>query len=128
MNLAHPRTLLFFAPVAAVLLTAAPALASVDLYAGPPITIAKGPLADCSTKAKAALDSALTGAVEIGTGTGMWVAKDAPDPKTKASAAVHCFPTDEGYIVSFTCAVQTAAGGETATDLCTKISKAFGTP
>jgi hypothetical protein len=128
MKLAHPRTLVFLTPIAAVALTAAPALATVDMYAGPPVTFANAPIADCSTKAKTALDSALTGAVEIGTGTGMWVAKDAPDPNTEASAAVHCFPTADGYIVSFTCAVETRAGGQTASDLCAKISKAFGTP
>lgn len=128
MILAHRKTFFLLAPALAVLVTAAPALASVDTYAGPPVTVAKGPIADCSTKAKTALDSALTGAVEIGTGTGMWVAKDAADPNTEASAAIHCFPTPEGYIVSFTCAVETRPGAVTATDLCAKIAKAFGTP
>src|SRR5579875_2188793 len=124
MKLAHPRHLFFLAPVAVVALTAAPALAAVDMYAGPPVTVAKAPLAECSTKAQTALDSALSGAVEIGTGTGMWVAKDAPDPNTEASAAVHCFPAGDGYIVSFTCAVETGASTQTASDLCAKISKA----
>ena len=128
MKLAHPRTLFFLAPLAAVVLTAAPALATVDMYAGPPVTVPKAPVAECSTKAKAALDSALTGTVEIGSGTGMWVAKDAADPNTEASAAVHCFPATDGYIVSFTCAVETRGGGQTAADLCAKIGKAFGTP
>jgi hypothetical protein len=44
-----------------------------------------------------------------------------------AAAAVHCYPADTGYVVTFTCAVQAPPYQDSANGLCTKLATAFDT-
>lgn len=113
----------------AALVTAA-APAAVDMTVGTREVVQNHPLSDCSSRAKNALSSVLQNAAEAGVGTGQWLAygpADASGASTSA-AAIHCFPLDKGYVVTFTCAVQTPPNADTASALCTKITGAFGTP
>lgn len=116
--------------VSGVLALCAPARADVDLYVAPEQLFTKAPLADCSTKAKAALSALLQPPFEAGAGTGQWLAKGANDANgdSHASAVIHCFPIGGGYVMSLTCAVEPQPGKPSAADICTAISKTFGTP
>ena len=70
------------------------ALASVDLSAGIRYVSPSGTLADCSAKAKAAIEAYLPGATEAEAGSGEWMAT-AQNPATgapSAAAAVRCYP------------------------------------
>jgi hypothetical protein len=87
------------------------------------------PVSDCSAKAKAALNTVLQNAFEAGAGTGQWLARgSATSPASDTQAvAIHCFPVDNGYVVTITCAAEVPPNTITATDLCAKVSAAFGT-
>jgi len=92
--------------------------------------IVKGePLSSCNDKAKAALNAVLENALEVGGDTGEWRASAAPDSSgsSSAAAAVHCYPVDTGYLVTFTCAVQAPPYQDSANGLCTKLATAFDT-
>ncbi len=106
----------------------ASAPAALDMAIGARSTVQSGAIADCSAKAKSALNSVLQNAFEAGEGTGQWLAYGAPDSAGNSSAAatIHCFPVNAGYIATFSCAVQVPPNPDTATALCTKLIAAFG--
>ncbi|HVA32619.1 MAG TPA: hypothetical protein VNG31_00635 [Candidatus Baltobacteraceae bacterium] len=114
--------------IGAVVASTASAPAEVDMVVGARHLVANAPLADCSTKAKAALNSVLINAFETGTGTGEWLGYGPPDANghATAAAAIHCYPIDTGYVVTITCAVQLPPNPITAADLCAKLDTALG--
>ena len=137
MRLPVIRSPRFFvgALAAAAVLTAVlapnPAIASIDMVAGARGSTVNASDDACSASAKAALTTTLGHpAIEAGAGTGQWLGFGANDTNGNptASAAIHCFPVDKGYVVTLTCATERAAGAENATDLCARVEKAFVTP
>ncbi len=113
----------------AVVAVQTPANAALDMVSGARGTAKVGTADDCSAKAKAALASVLQPPFEAGEGTGQWLGfgpADA-DGHSSASAAVHCFPVDKGYVVTLTCVIERPANAESATDLCGRVQKAFDT-
>lgn len=109
---------------------AAPAasLAALDMVIGARQVVKNEPVSACNTKARSALDAVLVDASEVGSGdTGEWKASSAPDSSghSSAAAAIHCYPLDDGYVVTFTCAVQVPAYADSASSLCTKLAQAF---
>jgi hypothetical protein len=124
------RRAALLAVVVAVMLGAstAPSRAAIDMAVGPRQVVKSGTVAECNTKAKSALNAVLQDAAEIGTGdTGEWLAYGPADASGHSSsgAAVHCYPLDNGYFVTFTCAVQVAPNTDTASALCSKLAAAF---
>ncbi len=126
MNRMHRRV----ATAAAVLLTCvtlltARAPAEILIAVGDSITVTNEPVSDCNAKAKTALNAVLQNAGD--NGAGVWLAYGPPDSSghSSATAAVHCYPLDNGYNVSFTCAVEVPPNPDTATTLCTKLAAAF---
>ena len=110
-----------------LILTSAPAPASVEMVDGARTVVQNAPLGDCSAKAKGALSIVLKDPFEAGAGTGMWLAYGKADSNgyNHASASILCYPVDSGYVATFTCAVQVPSDAGTASDLCTKLSAAF---
>jgi hypothetical protein len=111
--------------VASTVLLAAPVRAEILIVVGDSVTVASAPVADCNAKAKTALNAVLQNAGD--NGSGVWLAYGPPDSSghSSASAAIHCYPVDNGYNVSFTCAVEVPPNPDTATALCQKLSAAF---
>ena len=104
--------------------------AAIDLAVGARNVVKNEPVSTCNSKAKSALNAVLQNASEIGTGdTGEWEAYGAPDSSghPSAGAAIHCYPLDSGYVVTFTCAAQVPPNPDTASALCTKLATAFDT-
>ncbi|MGB6521948.1 MAG: hypothetical protein WBE83_09270, partial [Candidatus Cybelea sp.] len=96
------------------------ALASVDLSAGIRYVSPSGTLADCSAKAKAAIEAYLPGATESEPGSGEWLAT-AQNPGTgapSAAAAVRCYGLPKGYVATFICSAQLPVNPYGATALC----------
>ena len=112
--------------VSAALLTAT-APAEIEMVVGARTTVANAPVSDCSAKAKTALNAVLQNAFEAGDGTGQWLAYGPLDSSghSSATAAIHCYPVDTGYYVTFTCAVEVPPNPDTATNLCAKLAAAF---
>lgn len=108
-----------------VALLTARAPAEILIAVGDSVTVANEPVSDCNAKAKTALDSVLQNAGD--NGAGVWLAYGPPDSSghSSATAAIHCYPLDNGYNVSFTCAVEVPPNPDTATTLCTKLAAAF---
>jgi hypothetical protein len=108
--------------------SATPAPAALDMYVGARTAVQNEPIADCSTKAKNALNTVLQNAFEAVEGTGQWLAYGPPDyaGHPNATAVIHCFPVDTGYVVTFTCAVDVPPNPDTASALCAKLAAAFG--
>jgi hypothetical protein len=103
--------------------------AALDLVVGVRQVVKSEPVSSCNTKARTALDAVLVDAAEVGAGdTGEWRAYSAPDASghSSAAAAIHCYPLDDGYLVTFTCAVQTPPNADSASTMCTKLAQAFG--
>jgi hypothetical protein len=102
--------------------------AALDMVDGARSVVQHKPISDCSAKAKSALNSVLQGAFEAGAGTGQWMAFGTPDSagNSAASAAIHCYPINDGYVVTLTCAVDTPPYPDSANVLCTKLATAFG--
>jgi hypothetical protein len=122
------RVALFGAAFAlAVGTLATPARAALDLAVGARKIVKGEALSSCNEKAKTALNAVLEDAQEVGGDTGEWRASAAPDSSgsSPAAAAVHCYPVDTGYVVTFTCAVQAPPYQDSANGLCTKLSTAF---
>jgi hypothetical protein len=123
------RTRRFATAAAAIAICTAlltlPARAEILMVIGDSITVAGQPIADCNAKAKTALNSVLQNAGD--NGSGVWLAYGSPDSSGhySATAAIHCFPVDNGYNVSFTCAVEVPPNPDTAIALCSKIQAAF---
>jgi hypothetical protein len=105
-----------------------PAPAALDMAVGARKVVKSQPISSCNAAAKNALNSVLQDASEIGTGdTGEWRAYGPADSDGHSSTAgaIHCYPLDDGYVVTFTCAVQLPST-DTASALCTKLATAFG--
>jgi hypothetical protein len=109
----------------ASLCTSAPA--ALDLAVGPRKVVPSQPVSACNSAAKTALNSVLANAEELGTGTGEWEAYGASDAAngSTTAAAIHCYPLDSGYVVTFTCAAQVPPSPDSAGVLCTKLAAAF---
>lgn len=109
-------------------LTYAPARAALNMAVGARAVVANAPVSDCSAKARNALNTVLQNAFEAGDGTNQWLAYGPLDATghSSATAAIHCYPADTGYIASFACAVEVPPSPDTAANLCTKLVAAFG--
>jgi hypothetical protein len=110
-------------------LTGGRAPAALDMFVGARQIVRNQPVSACNNTAKTALNAVLQGASEIGTGdTGEWKAYGPADASGNsfAAAAIHCYPLDSGYVVTFTCAVQVPPNADTGNALCSKLSAAFG--
>ncbi|HEY2473367.1 MAG TPA: hypothetical protein VGI19_01065 [Candidatus Cybelea sp.] len=103
------------------------ARAGLDMALGPQKVVKNQPLSACNQAAKSALDATLGGAQELGGDSGEWQAYNAGDTAngSTAAAAIHCYPAEGGYVVTFTCAAQVPPSTDTASALCTKLSAAF---
>ncbi len=101
--------------------------AALDMNVGVGKVVANQPVSACNNSAKAALNSVLQDAVELGGDTGEWLAFGAPDSAngSTTAAAVHCYPLGGSYLVTFTCAAQVPPSPDSAAALCTKITAAF---
>ena len=111
--------------VACVTLCVTPARAEILMVIGDSFTVAGAPIGDCNANAKTALNAVLQNAGD--NGSGVWLAYGPPDGTghSSATAAVHCYPIDNGYNVSFTCAVEVPPNPDTAEGLCQKLAAAF---
>jgi len=109
--------------------TRATAPAALDVFVGARKVVKNQPLSACNAGAKSALSSVLQNASEVGD-TGEWKASGPSDASGNAfaAAAIHCYPLDDvqGYLVTFTCAVQAPPNPDTASALCGKLTDAFG--
>lgn len=111
----------------AFLASSAPAPAAVDLSVGIRHLSDTGSLGDCSSKARASLDAFLQNASEPSAGSGEWLAYSANGPEGTpiAAATVRCYGLPQGYVVTFTCAVQTPLSPYTADALCLNVAHKF---
>jgi hypothetical protein len=103
--------------------------AALDVSVGARKVVKSQPVTACNAAAKSALNAVLADAAEVGEGdTGEWKASGAPDASGSsfAVAAIHCYPLEDGYVVTFTCATQIPPNPDTASALCTKLATAFG--
>ena len=111
-------------------LTGSTASAALDVYVGARKVVKSQPVSACNDSAKNALNAVFQNALEVGSGdTGEWKALGSTDASGNsfAAAAVHCYPLDDGYLVTFTCTAQVPPSPDTANALCTKLTDAFGT-
>jgi hypothetical protein len=132
----HARSMLWtraalLATTCALALGAAtlPARAALDMTLGAQKVVKNQPISSCNASAKSALTALFGDASEVGSGdTGEWSAYGFRDPSNHpaAAAAVHCYPLDNGYVVTFTCAVEAPPAPDTASALCTKLAAGFG--
>jgi len=110
-------------------LSTAAAPAALDVNVGAQKVVNGVPVAKCNASAKSALTSVLGNALEIGTGdTGEWKGTASPDSSGNSfgAGAIHCYPLDDGYVVTFTCAAQVPPNADTASAICDKLTAAFG--
>ncbi len=120
-------------PIAIALLLAAiiaPAgsRAALDMVVGGRQVVKNEPVSACNSKARAALNSVFLNAAEVGSGdTGEWKAFGDVDSSghSFSAGAIHCYPLDDSYLVTFTCAAQAPPSPDTAAALCTKLEAAF---
>lgn len=105
----------------------ASAPAALEMAAGLRTVVQNAPVSECSTKAQAALNANLQNAFETAPGVGIWLAYGPYDAAGHASAAaaIHCFPVDTGYVVTFTCSVEIPPSLFSAAQLCTAIWTSF---
>lgn len=103
------------------------ASAALDFSTGIRKVVQEGPISDCNAKAKAALEASLVNPGETQAGTGQWIAYGPPDAQglSSAAAAIHCFPVDNGYVVTFTCAIEYPPSVFRASELCKRLSASF---
>ena len=102
--------------------------AALDVYVGARKVVKGQPVSACNAGAATALNAVLQNATEMGTGdTGEWKALGAPDSSGNsfAAAAIHCYPLDDGYLVTFTCAAQVPPNADSASAICDKVTAAF---
>jgi hypothetical protein len=86
-----------------------------------------GSLTDCSAKAKTALSAFLTGVSESPAGSGEWIGQT-QNPRAgapTAAAVVRCYALPKGFVVTFTCAVQTPDNPFDADALCLDVAHKF---
>jgi hypothetical protein len=105
----------------------ATANAGVDMSVGIRYVIPSGTLEQCSAKAKSALNAYLQNATEKSAGSGEWQAYGPPNKsgQTTAAAIVRCNTVGPGYVVTFTCAVESPGSAYAADDLCRDIAHNF---
>jgi hypothetical protein len=114
---------------AASLLTVAQAPAAVDLSLGIRHAVDTGTIDDCNAKAQESLATYLQAPTQ--TSPGEWLATgplvQVGNPDITASGTVHCYPGPKGtgYVVSFTCAVETPNNIYPANQLCLDIAHHF---
>ena len=106
--------------------TALRAPAALDMAIGDRKVVDNQPVSACNASAKAALTQVVNDASELGA-SGEWVGYAPPTGPdgTVATAAIHCFPVGNGYVVTFTCATQVPPNTDSAGALCGKLSAAF---
>ncbi|HEY6485592.1 MAG TPA: hypothetical protein VIX83_04325 [Candidatus Cybelea sp.] len=122
------RTVFLAAGLLAAVVPPLEAPAALDMALGAQKVVQNQPVSACNQAARTALTSVFGGAQEIGSGnTGEWQAYNAGDTANGVtqSAAVHCYPVGDGYVVTFTCAAQVPPSTDSAAALCSKISAAF---
>jgi len=123
--IANARTIAS-ALAALMAVVAVPARAGVDMSTGIRYVYEGATLQQCSTKAKAALEAYLQNAAEKFPGSGEWLAYGKPtNGQNTAAAIVQCGATPKGYVVTFTCAVQSPGNSYNADDLCHNIAHNF---
>lgn len=123
----HRRELFAVTLVLGVVLCSAAAPAAVEMSTGIRYVVAGGSPAECSAKAKTALNAYLQNATESAAGSGEWVAfgpLNGTGPRTTA-ATVRCYPVGKGYIVTFTCAVEVPGSPYAADALCLDVAHNF---
>jgi hypothetical protein len=105
----------------------AKAPAAVDMSVGIRHVATDGSLADCSAKAKEALDAFLQGATEQTPGSGDWLAvsQNGVAGTPTGAAAVRCYALSSGYVVTFTCVVQLPDSPYSADALCLDVAHKF---
>ncbi|HEY2473366.1 MAG TPA: hypothetical protein VGI19_01060 [Candidatus Cybelea sp.] len=103
------------------------ALAAVDLSAGIRYVSPSGTLADCSAKAKAALEAYFPGATESEPGSGNWIviAQNPTVGAPTAAASVRCFQLSKGFVATFICSVQVPTNPYSASALCLDVAHKF---
>ncbi|GEM_PF-1283525 len=101
--------------------------AAVELSTGIRHVSDAGSIDECSAKAKAALNAYLQGATESPAGSGEWIASVQNPLANGASGAatVRCYPLAKGYVVTFTCAVQSPENPYDADALCLDVAHKF---
>lgn len=120
------RIVLAASLVLGVLLCNTAAPAAVDMSTGLRYVIPTGSADECSSKAKTALGAYLQNATESSPGSREWIATGPTGARaTTAAATVRCYPVGKGYVVTFTCAVQTPANPYAANDLCLDVAHNF---
>jgi len=97
---------------------------SLEMSAGLRHVEASGPIEDCYAKAKTALSATLQNPASA---NGIWLAYGPLDSAGRASAAavIHCYPVGTGYVVTFTCSVQSPPNRFSADDLCQRAYASF---
>jgi hypothetical protein len=113
--------------VVALLASTAATPAAVVLSVGIRLVIPNGAVETCSSKAKAALTAELATIGETSPGTAIWFGYGPTDSGGHATsaAAIHCFPVDKGYEVTFTCTVEQPGSPFSADDLCKGLDDKF---
>lgn len=104
-----------------------PAPAAIEISVGIRHVSPDGSAQECSTKAKAALSSFLQGATESSTGSGEWIAtaQNQQAGAVTAAATVRCYALPQGYVVTFTCAVQLPENPFGSDALCLNVAHKF---
>jgi hypothetical protein len=109
-----------------VAVCAAPAPAAIDIATGDQRVVQNQPLSDCTARAQHALQTLLQAPSIGGGGTEFMALAPVTPPATPPTAgAIHCFPLDKGYLVTFECAVEIPPSATSAADFCTKLVAAF---
>jgi hypothetical protein len=121
-------TLFALSLLASIALVSARSSAALDMVVGAHVAVPNKTIADCGVRAQAALNSVLQNAIKAGDDGANWLAFGKAGGATQNSAAViiHCLTTDNGYVATFTCSAEVPPNPVTASDLCTKITAAFG--
>jgi hypothetical protein len=112
---------------AGLLASSAAAPAAVDMSVGIRYRADTGTLQDCSAKARSSLDAFLQNATESPAGSGEWLAYSAngPEGTPTGAATVRCYALTQGYVATFTCAVQAPLSPYSADALCRDVAHKF---
>lgn len=121
----RPLAIAIAAIVAAIACNSA-APAAVSMSVGIRYVEPSGTADECSAKAKTALAAFLENPTESPPGSGDWIAiGPAGATAITASAVVRCYGLSKGYVVTFTCIVQTPENPFSADDLCLDVAHNF---
>lgn len=112
--------------VVAALACGSTAPAAVSMSVGIRYVMPSGTADDCSNKAKTALSAFLENPAESPPGSGDWMAiGPVGATSVTASAVVRCYGLSKGYVVTFTCIVQSPENPFSADDLCLDVAHSF---